>query len=221
MTDGFDTLRTGPRIVPVITLTSAGVAAPLAEALAEGGIRGVEVALRTPAAEDALRVMARHGGLTVGAGTVLDPVQAERAVEAGARFVVSPGLDEGVVERCQALGVPPVPGIATATELMRALKLRLDTVKLFPAEQIGGLGLLGALAAPFPHVRFMPTGGIGLRQLPAYLAHRSVVAVGGSWITPADLLERGDFDGIRRLSAEAVEAAGAAEAAQTGSGSRS
>ena len=204
---GLDLIIDGPRIIPVITLRSASVAQPLAEALAQGGIRCAEVTLRTPASENALAAMARHGGLVVGAGTVLDAAQAEWAVAAGARFVVSPGLDEGVAVRCRALGVPHIPGIATAGELMHALKLHLSTVKLFPAEQLGGVGLLGALVAPFPHVSFLPTGGIGLQQMPGYLAHPSVVAVGGSWITPGELLERGDFDGIRRLAAEAVELA--------------
>lgn len=207
MTVGLQAVADGPRIIPVITLESASAAEPLAEALAAGGIRCVEVTLRTPAAEDALRVMARHDGLVVGAGTVLTPEQAERAIEAGARFVVSPGLDESVAATCRLLDVEHVPGIATAGELMRALTLHLPTVKLFPAEQLGGLSMLKALAAPFPQAGFMPTGGIGLRQMPAYLAHPSVVAVGGSWITPHDLLDAGDFDGIRRLAAEAVDAA--------------
>lgn len=211
MTVGLPAVADGPRIIPVITLKSASTAEPLAEALAAGGIRCVEVTLRTPAAEDALRVMARHDGLVVGAGTVLTPEQAERAIEAGARFVVSPGLDERVAATCRLLGVEHVPGIATAGELMRALTLHLPTVKLFPAEQLGGLSMLKALAAPFPQVGFMPTGGIGLAQMPAYLAHPSVVAVGGSWITPHGLLDAGDFDGIRRLAAEAVDAARAVE----------
>lgn len=210
MSVGVEAFVDGSGIIPVITLNSASAAEPLAEALAEGGIRCAEVTLRTPASEDALAAMARHGGLTVGAGTVLDPAQAERAVAAGARFIVAPGLDREVVTRCRELGVPHIPGIATASELMRALKLGAGTVKLFPAEQLGGLGLLGALAAPFPQVRFMPTGGIGPRQMPAYLAHPAVAAVGGSWITPADLLENGDFDAIRHLAAQAVRAARAA-----------
>lgn len=200
-----DALLAGARIVPVITLKSADAAAPLAEALAGAGIRCAEVTLRTPASEDALRAMARHGELTVGAGTVLNAAQAERAVAAGARFIVSPGLDSDIAARCRSLGVPHIPGIATASELMLALKLRQSTVKFFPAEQLGGLELLNALAAPFPQVRFMPTGGIGLEQLPRYLAHPSVVAVGGSWITPSALLEKGDYDGIRRLAEQAVQ----------------
>jgi 2-dehydro-3-deoxyphosphogluconate aldolase/(4S)-4-hydroxy-2-oxoglutarate aldolase len=148
--------------------------------------------------------MAAHGALTVGAGTVLTPGQAERAVAAGARFVVSPGFDEEVVARCRELGVPVVPGIATATELMRALKAGIDTVKLFPAEPLGGLRTLRALAAPFPGTRFVPTGGIDADRMAAYLADPAVLAVGGSWLATPAHLERGDYDEIRRLTADAV-----------------
>jgi 2-dehydro-3-deoxyphosphogluconate aldolase/(4S)-4-hydroxy-2-oxoglutarate aldolase len=135
---------------------------------------------------------------------VLTPEQAERAVEAGAAFVVSPGFDADVVRRCRELGVPVVPGVATATELQRALRAGCDTVKLFPAEQLGGTRMLAALAAPFPAARFIPTGGIGPGQLAGYLAQPSVLAVGGSWIATAAMLEAGDYAGIRRLTAEAL-----------------
>ncbi|MGW4892850.1 bifunctional 4-hydroxy-2-oxoglutarate aldolase/2-dehydro-3-deoxy-phosphogluconate aldolase [Kitasatospora sp. NPDC004240] len=202
---GLDSVLAGARVVPVLTVPSAATAGPLADALAAGGARCAEVTLRTPGAESVLRTMAAHGGLAVGAGTVVTPEQAERAVEAGARFVVSPGFDEEVVARCRELGVPVVPGIATATELMSALKAGLDTVKLFPAEPLGGTGMLRALAAPFPRARFMPTGGIGLARLSDYLAHPAVRAVGGSWMATAAHLEHGDYDEIRRLTAEAVE----------------
>jgi 2-dehydro-3-deoxyphosphogluconate aldolase/(4S)-4-hydroxy-2-oxoglutarate aldolase len=201
----IEALLAGTRIIPVITVRSASVAEPLAEALSEAGVRCAEVTLRTPASEDALRAMARHPGLVVGAGTVLEVAQAERAVEAGARFVVSPGLDADIAVRCRALGVPYLPGTATAGEMMLARKLGQTAVKLFPAEELGGLSLLGALAAPFPQARFVPTGGIGPERMPQYLAHPSVLAVGGSWITPPELLDSGDYDGIRRLAARAVE----------------
>ncbi len=152
--------------------------------------------------------MAAHGGLAVGAGTILDPEQAERAVAAGAAFIVSPGFDEDVVAKCRELGVPVVPGIATATELMRALRAGLDTVKLFPAEAIGGLRALRSLAAPFPGMRFMPTGGIGVDQLAGYLAEPAVLAVGGSWMATPAHLDAGAYPEIRRLTAEAVEVGG-------------
>ncbi|MGQ4363507.1 bifunctional 4-hydroxy-2-oxoglutarate aldolase/2-dehydro-3-deoxy-phosphogluconate aldolase [Streptomyces sp. SAS_272] len=194
----------GARVMPVLTIPSPTMAAPLAEALVAGGARCAEVTFRTPDAEQALEAMAAHGGLTVGAGTVLTPGQVERAVAAGARFVVSPGFDEQVVSRCAELGVSVIPGIATATELMRALRAGLDTVKLFPAEPLGGLSTLRALAAPFPGTRFIPTGGIRAAHLAAYLADPSVLAVGGTWLATPAHLERGDYEEIRRLTAEAV-----------------
>ncbi|MER6426111.1 bifunctional 4-hydroxy-2-oxoglutarate aldolase/2-dehydro-3-deoxy-phosphogluconate aldolase [Streptomyces sp. NPDC001137] len=195
----------GARLLPVLVVPSTASAGPLADALAAGGARCAEVTFRTPDAEQVVKVMAAHGGLTVGAGTVLTAEQAERAVAAGARFVVSPGFDEDVVAKCRELGVPVVPGIATATELMRALKAGLDTVKLFPAEPLGGLRTLRALAAPFPGVRFVPTGGIDAYRMAAYLADPAVLAVGGSWMATAALLKSGDYAEIRRLTADAVE----------------
>ncbi|MFF4728669.1 bifunctional 4-hydroxy-2-oxoglutarate aldolase/2-dehydro-3-deoxy-phosphogluconate aldolase [Streptomyces mirabilis] len=205
MTVGFDSVLNGCRLLPVLTVPSEATAAALADALAAGGARCAEVTFRTPDAERVLKAMAAHGGLAVGAGTVLTPEQAERAVAAGARFVVSPGFDEEVIEKCRELGVPVVPGIATATELMRALKAGITTVKLFPAESLGGLRALRALAAPFPGVRFVPTGGIGADQLAGYLADPAVLAVGGSWMATPAHLESGAYAEIRRLTAEAVE----------------
>ncbi|MGW2725449.1 bifunctional 4-hydroxy-2-oxoglutarate aldolase/2-dehydro-3-deoxy-phosphogluconate aldolase [Streptomyces sp. NPDC001492] len=195
----------GARLLPVLTVPDPASAGPLADALAAGGARCAEVTFRTPDAERVVKEMAAHGGLTVGAGTVLSAEQVERAVAAGARFVVSPGFDIQVVARCWKLGVPVVPGIASATELMGALHAGVDTVKLFPAEPLGGLRMLRALAAPFPKARFVPTGGIGPDQLSCYLAHPSVLAVGGSWIATPGHLERGAYDEIRRLTAVAVE----------------
>ncbi|MGR6974859.1 bifunctional 4-hydroxy-2-oxoglutarate aldolase/2-dehydro-3-deoxy-phosphogluconate aldolase [Streptomyces cynarae] len=194
----------GARILPVLTAASVAHAGPLADALAAGGARCAEVTFRTPDAEQVVKVMAAHGGLAVGAGTVLTSEQAERAVVAGARFVVSPGYDADVVATCRELDVAVVPGIASATELMCALRAGLDTVKLFPAEPLGGIGILKALAAPFPQARFLPTGGIGPAQLPVYLSHPAVLAVGGSWMATTGHLRHGDYDGIRRLTAEAV-----------------
>ncbi|MEW2395424.1 bifunctional 4-hydroxy-2-oxoglutarate aldolase/2-dehydro-3-deoxy-phosphogluconate aldolase [Streptomyces sp. NPDC046862] len=195
----------GARIMPVLTVPSVTAAGPLADALAAGGARCAEVTFRTRGAERVLKEMAAHGGLAVGAGTVLTPEQAERAVAAGARFVVSPGFDEEVVVRCRELGVPVVPGIATATELMHALRAGLDTVKLFPAEPLGGIRTLRALGAPFPQARFIPTGGIDASRLAAYLADPAVLAIGGSWMATPAHVERGDYEEIRRLTAEAME----------------
>ncbi|MFF2078223.1 bifunctional 4-hydroxy-2-oxoglutarate aldolase/2-dehydro-3-deoxy-phosphogluconate aldolase [Kitasatospora sp. NPDC058162] len=204
MRTGLTAVLDGARVMPVLTVRDPATAGPLAEALAEGGARCAEVTFRTPDAERVVKTMAAHGGLAVGAGTVLTAEQAERAVAAGARFVVSPGYDEEVVAACRELDVPVVPGIATATELMRALRAGLSTVKLFPAEAVGGLRALRALAAPFPGVRFMPTGGIGPGQLSGYLAEPSVLAVGGSWLATPAHLDAGDYPEIRRLTAEAV-----------------
>lgn len=205
MTASVASVLSGARILPVLTAASVATAGPLADALAAGGARCAEVTFRTPGAEQVVKAMAAHGGLTVGAGTVLTSEQAERAVAAGARFVVSPGYDAEVVATCRELDVPVVPGVATATEVMRVLRAGLDTVKLFPAEPLGGMGMVKALAAPFPRARFLPTGGIGPAHLPGYLAHPAVLAVGGSWMATTGHMERGDYDGIRRLTAEAVE----------------
>ncbi|MFJ4689087.1 bifunctional 4-hydroxy-2-oxoglutarate aldolase/2-dehydro-3-deoxy-phosphogluconate aldolase [Streptomyces sp. NPDC088789] len=205
MTVASAAFLSGARIMPVLTVPSAASAGPLAEALVAGGARCAEVTLRTADAEHALKAMAAHGGLTLGAGTVLTPEQAERAVAAGARFIVSPGYAADVVAACRKLDVPCVPGVATATELMRALRAGLDTVKLFPAEPLGGIRALRALAAPFPHVRFVPTGGIGADLLTDYLTEPAVLAVGGSWMATAAHQKRGAYREIRRLTAAAVE----------------
>ncbi|MFE8977737.1 bifunctional 4-hydroxy-2-oxoglutarate aldolase/2-dehydro-3-deoxy-phosphogluconate aldolase [Streptomyces cyaneofuscatus] len=203
-TDAAPLLSTA-RILPVLTVPSVGMALPLAEALAAGGARCAEVTFRTWDAEQVVTAMSGHGGLVVGAGTVVTAEQAERAVAAGARFVVSPGFDADVVAVCRRHGVPVVPGVATATELMKALRAGSHTVKLFPAEPLGGIRMIQALAAPFPQARFVPTGSVGPVQMPAYLAHPSVVAVGGSWMATPGHMQRGDWAEIRRLTAEAVE----------------
>ncbi|MFI5718553.1 bifunctional 4-hydroxy-2-oxoglutarate aldolase/2-dehydro-3-deoxy-phosphogluconate aldolase [Nocardia sp. NPDC051750] len=205
MTTEIGSVLRGSRILPVLTVPDPDTTHRLTEALAAGGARCAEVTFRTPGAERVLATMVAHGGLTVGAGTVLTRDQAERAVATGARFVVSPGYDEDVVARCRELGVPVVPGIATATELMRALRAGCHTVKLFPAEPLGGLRMLRALAAPFPQARFIPTGGIENSHLDSYLADPAVLAVGGSWMATATHLERGDYAEIRRLTAESLD----------------
>ncbi|MET7691274.1 bifunctional 4-hydroxy-2-oxoglutarate aldolase/2-dehydro-3-deoxy-phosphogluconate aldolase [Streptomyces sp. NPDC005483] len=205
MTAHLTELLAEARIVPVLTVPDPTTAGSLARALAAGGARCAEVTFRTPDAEQVVKAMAAEGGLVVGAGTVLTAEQAERAVAAGARFLVSPGLDDEVIAAARALGVPVAPGVATATELMRAVKAGIDTVKLFPAEPLGGRAMLRALAAPFPGVRFMPTGGIDAAALPGYLCEPAVLAVGGSWMATPDLLKSGDYAEIRRLTAEAME----------------
>jgi len=195
------------RLLPVVVLQDAQSAEPLAAALLDGGLRCVEVTFRTDAAPDAIRAMAKRDDLLVGAGTVLTPEQVERAVAAGARFVVSPGFGPAVVRRCQELGVPVFPGVATATEIQMALDAGLRTVKFFPAEQVGGAAMVKALAAPFRGVRFIPTGGVSTANLADYLAVPAVLAVGGTWMVAPDLLAAGDWTEVTSRTAAAVAAA--------------
>lgn len=197
------------RLVPVIVIDDASAAEPLASALTKGGLRCAEVTFRTAAAEDALRAMAANPEMFVGAGTVLTPDQVDRAVAAGARFIVCPGFSPTVVRHCQRIGVPVFPGVATATEIQAALEEGLRVLKFFPAEPLGGLPMVKALAAPFPGLRFIPTGGISAAQLGDYLGHASVLAVGGSWMVAPKLIAAGDWPEITRLTAEAVAVAAA------------
>ncbi len=192
-----------PRVLPVATVSDIALAAPLAAALAAGGATAIEVTFRTEAAPRVIEALV-DTDLVVGAGTVRTPAQVDEAVAAGARFVVSPALDDAVVERCFRAGVPVLPGIATATELARALALGLRAVKLFPAESLGGAGLISALAAPFPEARFVPTGGLGAHNAAGYLQLPQVLAIGGSWMVASKLLEARDWDAVTRLTAEAV-----------------
>ena len=197
------------RILPVITLDETSAAPPVAAALEAGGLPCAEVTLRTPAAIDVIRTLASDPGMLVGAGTVLTPGQVEDAVAAGARFIVSPGFDRGVVDACERLGVPAIPGVATATEIQMALAAGITVVKLFPAEAIGGVNTLRALSAPFPALRFIPTGGITMESARRYLEQPAVLAVGGSWIAPAGLIGARRFDEITRRARDAAVLAAA------------
>jgi 2-dehydro-3-deoxyphosphogluconate aldolase/(4S)-4-hydroxy-2-oxoglutarate aldolase len=192
------------RLLPVVVIDDPRAARPLAAALKRGGLRCAEITLRTAAAEEAIRAMAADPDLVVGAGTVLNAAQAARVIDAGARYIVTPGLSMEVVRHCQARSVPVFPGVATASELMTALDAGIETVKFFPAEQLGGPATLNALAAPFRTTRFIPTGGVTATKLPGYLRHPAVLAVGGSWMVATSLINAGKFDEIARLSAEAV-----------------
>lgn len=202
----MDTLSrlSAARLVPVVVLDDAQAAGPLAEALVAGGLPVAEVTFRTAAAEAAIATMAARGDVLVGAGTVRTPEQVDRAVDAGAAYVVSPGLSRAVVERCGERGVLALPGAVTATEIQAALELGLTTVKFFPAGTSGGARAIAALAAPFADVRFVPTGGVGPANLREYLDLPAVAAVGGSWMVPKDRIAAGDFAEVRRLTAEAV-----------------
>jgi 2-dehydro-3-deoxyphosphogluconate aldolase / (4S)-4-hydroxy-2-oxoglutarate aldolase len=195
------------RIVPVIVIDDLDAARPLADALAGGGLGCVEVTLRTPAAIAAITRLAGHSSLLVGAGTVLDPDQVSAAVDAGARFVVSPGFDGEVVHRCQQLGVPAVPGAATPTDIQQARRAGLKAVKFFPAETLGGVTALDAISAPFAGVTFVPTGGITPATVPAYLRHRAVLAIGGSWMAPRTCIAAKDWQRVGQLAAEAARLA--------------
>jgi 2-dehydro-3-deoxyphosphogluconate aldolase/(4S)-4-hydroxy-2-oxoglutarate aldolase len=183
-------------VVPVLTVPDADLADDLGAALVTGGLPVAEVTLRTAAALDAVRIMAARGDLLVGAGTVTTVEQVDAAVESGARFVVSPGLDADVVRHCSTRGVAVLPGVATATELQAALRLGVTTVKVFPAEVLGGLALVQALSAPFPDVRFVPTGGVRLQSLGDYLTCPAVAAVGGSWLVTRALLAEKDWETV-------------------------
>ncbi|MCJ1697777.1 bifunctional 4-hydroxy-2-oxoglutarate aldolase/2-dehydro-3-deoxy-phosphogluconate aldolase [Rathayibacter caricis] len=191
------------RVLPVVVIDDAGHAEGLARALLAGGIPCAEVTLRTDAGLDAISAMSAVEGFTVVAGTVLTAGDAENAISAGAVAVVSPGLDEGVVRVARLRDTGVVPGIATATELQRAVSLGVQRVKFFPAAVSGGVAAIAALAGPFPTVRFLPSGGVTLASAPQYLAHPSVFAVSGSWMVPRDGL--GDSERIRALAARTTE----------------
>lgn len=195
------------RIVPVIVIDDASHAAELAAALVDGGIAAVEITLRTPAGLDAMAAMAAHGGLTVGAGTVLTPDQVDACAAAGAQFVVSPGVDDDVIARVLELGLTALPGIATATEVQQALRHGLSELKLFPADRLGGLGMIDSLVGPFPDIRFMPSGGVTAANAIEYLAHPSVFAISGSWMATRAAIAAADFDAIRAASAAAMDLA--------------
>ena len=192
------------RLVPVVSLADRSLAHRLAESLIEGGLPVAEITLRTDHALDAIREVSELEGITVGAGTVLNRTQAEMAVDAGAKFIVSPGLDEGVVEYCQATDTLVLPGVATATELQRAYNMGLRIVKFFPAEANGGAPALKAIGAPIPQVKFCPTGGVSLANAPTYLGLSNTLCVGGSWVAPKDKVAARDWAGITALAAEAA-----------------
>ena len=192
------------RILPVLQLEDAALAAPLARALVQGGVPVAEITLRTPAALAAIaRLRRTEPGLLVGAGTVVTATQVREAAGAGAQFVVSPGLDEAIVQAAQTAGLAVYPGAVTATELLAALRLGLGVVKFFPAAQSGGPAAIRALHGPFPGLQLLPTGGITLENLAAYLRCPAVLACGGSFLAPADVLARGDWAAVIRLCHQA------------------
>lgn len=193
-------------VIPVVVIDDAADAPALAAALLRGGIRVAEITLRTPAGLDAIRAISRDSdpAFTVGAGTVLDVDQFDVAVAAGAAFVVSPGLDPAIVERAHRRGIEVLPGIATATEVQHARRLGVRTVKFFPADRLGGLATISALAAPFSGMAFVPSGGVSAANMTEYLAHASIPAVSGSWMVARKLIVGREFDRIETLSREAM-----------------
>ncbi len=193
------------KVVPVVVLEDAKDAAPLAKALCEGGLPCAEVTFRTAAAKDSIKAMTdAYPDMLVGAGTVLTTEQVDSAVEAGAKFIVSPGFDPEIVDYCLEKEIPVFPGCITPSEVAQAVKRRLRVVKFFPAEQFGGIATIKALSAPYVGLKFMPTGGISAKNLKEYLACKPIVACGGSWMVKKDMIEAGEFDKICELTKEAV-----------------
>ncbi|WP_417069732.1 bifunctional 4-hydroxy-2-oxoglutarate aldolase/2-dehydro-3-deoxy-phosphogluconate aldolase [Niveibacterium terrae] len=198
-----DVLRMGP-VMPVIVIHDLAHAKPLAKALFKGGIKVFEVTLRTDVALDAIRIMRDAvPEAIVGAGTVTGPDELEAALGAGAMFAVTPGLTRELAESATGPALPLLPGVMTPGELMAARDLGFDALKLFPAREAGGVGMLRAMAGPFPDVLFCPTGGVTLETAPSYLELPNVACVGGTWLAPADRMEAEDWDGITRLAEQA------------------
>lgn len=192
-------------IVPVIVINDAAKAVPLAKALLAGGINVIEITFRTAAAREAIASVAREvPGMIVGAGTVLTEEQVESAVTAGARFLVSPGMDPDVIKAAQARNCPILPGVVTPSEVITGLKLGIKTFKFFPAENYGGLSTIKSLCAPFTDINFIPTGGINEKNVSDYLKYDRIAAIGGSWMAPAKLIDTDQFDEIEAKTKEAV-----------------
>ena len=192
-------------VIPVVVLNRTEDAKPLAKALCEGGLKCAEVTFRTDAAQESIRIMSKeYPDMMVGAGTVLTIDQVDRAVSAGAKFIVSPGFDPEIVDYCIDKNIPVVPGCMTPSDVAQGVKRGLEVLKFFPAELAGGVAMIKAMAAPYTSVRFMPTGGINAGNLEQYLSFKKIVACGGSWMVKADLIDSGDFEKITQLTKEAV-----------------
>lgn len=192
-------------VVPVVVLNDADDAIPLADALIKGGLPCAEVTFRTDAAEESIRrICESFPDMLVGAGTVLTTEQVERAHKAGAKFIVSPGFDPEIIDCCISIGLPVLPGCITPSEIAQAVKRGLKVVKLFPAEQSGGVAMIKAMAAPYSMVKFMPTGGISTKNLADYLSCDKILCCGGSWMVKEDLIKSGSFDKITDMTREAT-----------------
>ncbi|SFC56744.1 bifunctional 4-hydroxy-2-oxoglutarate aldolase/2-dehydro-3-deoxy-phosphogluconate aldolase [Tropicimonas isoalkanivorans] len=191
-------------VVPVLVIEDASTARPLAQALVAGGLPVLEVTLRTPAALDAIRAMAQVDGGVVGAGTLLTPEDVAAAKAAGARFGVSPGATDTLLQACEDADLPLLPGAATASEAMRLYERGYSMLKFFPAEAAGGAPALKGIGAPIPQISFCPTGGVSVQNAPSYLSLPNVVCVGGSWVAPKDRVAAGDWTAIEALAREAA-----------------
>lgn len=191
-------------VVPVLIVEDLAQAEPLGRALVKGGLKALEVTLRTPAALDAIRAMSAVEGAVVGAGTLLTAADVKAAKAAGARFGVSPGATDALLKACEDEDLPLLPGAVTPSEVMALLERGVETLKFFPAEQAGGAAMLKAWSSPLPKAKFCPTGGISLAKAPEYLKLPNVLAVGGSWVAPAEALKAGDWAKIEALAREAA-----------------
>lgn len=199
----LSTLKLQP-VVPVLIIEDAKTAVPLARALVAGGLKAIEITLRTAAALEAVRLVAAEvEGAVVGAGTILNPAHFEAAVDAGSRFIVSPGTTQELLDAARGSDIPLLPGAATASEVMALREEGYQVLKFFPAEQAGGAAYLKALSSPLAGTLFCPTGGISLKNAMDYLSLPNVVCVGGSWVAPKELVNAGDWAGITKLAAEA------------------
>lgn len=192
------------RIVPVVVLNDAANASGLGDALVAGGLPVAEVTFRTAAAAESIRILAKRGDVLVGAGTVRSVAQVDQAADAGASFIVSPGLRADIVRRSQELGLPVLPGAVTPSEILQAEELGLKAVKFFPANVYGGAAAIKALSAPFADIQFVPTGGVSAGNLGDFLALPCIPAVGGSWMVPAKTVDAGEFDKVESLAREAM-----------------
>ncbi|MEI2741716.1 MAG: bifunctional 4-hydroxy-2-oxoglutarate aldolase/2-dehydro-3-deoxy-phosphogluconate aldolase [Candidatus Competibacter sp.] len=199
----LDVMRTGP-VIPVIVIEDLAHAVPLAKALLAGGVRVLEVTLRSPVALEAIRAIAREApDAIVGAGTLTRPEDFANALAAGARFGVSPGLTPSLIDAARQTGLPLLPGVMTPSDVIAARLAGFQQLKLFPAQQAGGIGMLRALAGPFPAVMFCPTGGVSADNAPDFLALSNVACVGGSWLAPKAAMERGDWNAVTELAKQA------------------
>jgi 2-dehydro-3-deoxyphosphogluconate aldolase/(4S)-4-hydroxy-2-oxoglutarate aldolase len=200
-----EVMTTSP-VMPVMVINQLDQAVPLAKALVDGGLKVLEITLRTPVALDAIRkIKAEVPGAIVGAGTIINTDTLQQAIDAGAEFIVSPGVTDSVIDAAIASGVPILPGVITPSEVMKLLEKGITAMKFFPAEAAGGIPMLKSIGAPLPQVTFCPTGGVNPKNAPEYLALSNVACVGGSWMAPADLVDAGDWAEITRRAAEAAK----------------